>query len=537
MKGWALIIVAMLICIERPAAGGERWLVERARPAGAPAAGAAGAEAWAPAAAELMLRRDLGRLHGVTAPAKADVKTDIATLELNSLGSAKGETRITLGKFARASGLLVLDASPHADGNLEITLRVIDLGQAAREKTLSETAKGAADVESAVQRLAAGAAGFLGRTPSAEELAGMRRLSGLTKDGLIALAKGSEAKTPPEREALMKQATTLSPKAALAWHLYALELHAKGAMLDAISAYRGAITLEGDAPRTHYDLGNAFFDEKRYGEAASEYERAIALDPGEAASHENLVSALRMQNLGDMVAVLDEYRKATAGYDKSAVVHAETGRMLAGLAKVTEALAELRRAKELDPRDTVARYNLAHALEQAGKDDEAVSEYKELITLAPNYAKALNNLGRLYEKKGKDPLALYHYQKAVEYAPDYALAWNNLGILYGRRGQGRLEMEAFRQEVKLTPKDPFAYYNLGVACHRAGETKNAIEAYKKALELTPDDKPTHWQLAHAYERAGLWNLANAEWNAVLKLTPTPEEKATAEKHLKENEGK
>jgi Flp pilus assembly protein TadD len=98
-------------------------------------------------------------------------------------------------------------------------------------------------------------------------------------------------------------------------------------------------------------------------------------------------------------------------------------------------------------------------------------------------------------------------------------------------------MEAFRQEVKLTPKDPFAYYNLGVACHRAGETKNAIEAYKKALELTPDDKPTHWQLAHAYERAGLWNLANAEWNAVLKLTPTPEEKATAEKHLKENEGK
>lgn len=532
VKRTALIVAVISICLVRPAAG-ERWLIERA----SGAQGLSAEDSWAPAAAELLLRRDLGRLRGLTILAKPDVKSDVATLELNRLSSAKGETRVLLGKFARAGGLIALDVARKPESeDLELTARVVDLTQPEREKALSETVKRSGDMEPAVARLAASAAEFLGRPAAADELARMGSPSFLTRDGLVALARGIEAREPAERELFLKQATMLSPRAPLAWHLYAQELHASAKTLDAISAYREAIKLDGEEARVHYDLANAFFDEKRYAEAAAEYGRAIALDPTHAASHENLVSALRMQKLAPE-GVLGEYRKLAAPYEKVAVVHLEIGRLLAGTGKFAEAVEEFRRAGDLDPRDPVVRFDLAHTLEQSGKEDEAFYEYKEAIKLAPNYAKALNNVAALYEKKGKDRLALFYYQKAVEYAPDYALAWNNLGILYGRLGMNRLEMEAFRNQVKLTPKDPVAYYNLGVACHRSGQFKSAIDVYKKALELKPDDRPTHWQLAHAYEREGLWNLANGEWRKVLELAPTPEEKATAEKHLKENEGR
>ena len=526
--GRRVFVLTLLVLLMCRAALGERWLIERA-----PDAGLAAADRWQLAAAEVLLRYRLAQLRGVTLLSKSDVASDVATLGLERLSSATGEVRVKLGKFARASGLIEL-AAPVGRGG-QVGLRAIDLTRADREKSWRVAVKldDADDINVRMHMLAIESARLLHRVPSEDEVVRMKRRTQLSLDALVALAKGTDARTDAERELLFKQATMLAPEAALVWYLQARQLHATGQNLEAISAYRRAIRLDGEQTSYHYDLANAFFDERRYAEAATEYERAISLDPSHAPSHENLIRVRKRQGLKPD-AVLAKYRELTSARLETPVVHLQVGRLLVGMKKLPEAIAAFREAVKLDASDPIGQFNLAHALEQAHKEAEAIAEYKRAVELAPNYAKAHNNLAFLYEKNGKETLALFHYQRAVKFAPDYALAWNNLGILYGKRGKHRLEVEAFRRQVKLTPKDPVAHFNLGVAYHRTREYKLAIASYKKSLELKPDDKLTHWHLAHAYERAGIWNLANDHWRKVLSLNPTPEEKTTAERHIREN---
>ena len=503
----------------------DRWLIERGP---SPADLAADASAL-PAAAELLIRRDLAELQGVALASKADVKSDIITLELNRLSSAEGDTRVSLGLYARAKALVAIDITGGATPQL--TLRAIDLTQPAQEKSFSAPLD-PAKLEESAAALCAQAAEFLGRKPTPAQLARMQSPTGLSAESLAALGRCVGSQDAAERELLARQAAQGSPKSALAQYLYARELHAAGRPTDAISAYREANRLDDAVSAYHYDLGNAFFDDKRHDEAIAEYARAVALDPSHAESHENFIRAHEAK--GDAPdAVLAAYRALVAPYPDLAAAHVNLGRLLARLGKFAEAVDELHKACDLAPMDPVVRYDLGHVLEQAGKETEAFYEYKEAIKFAPNYAKVHNSLGRLYEARKKDNLAVYYYTQAVKFAPDYAAAWANLGVLYGKRDKGPLEIEAFKQQARLTPTDPAAHYNLGVALQRSGDAKGAIERFKKALELSPDDKPSHWQLAHAYERARLMNLAAAEWRKVLSLAPTPEEKATAERHMAE----
>jgi len=519
------------MCVCRAGAA-ERWLIERA-----PAEGLAADDRWQLAAADLLVRNALARLRGVTLVSKSDVASDVAALELSRLSSATGDVRVTLGKYARANGLIVIDVD--ATVRNCVGLRVIDLRHPDREKAIAGQLLDADEMDGAAALMVRHIGETLGRPPSAEELA---RISGhpkslkgrLTREVLTALGKGIDARDDAERGLFFRQATALAPESPVAWYLHARQLHSGGENLEAISAYRRAVNLDGEVVAYHYDLGNAFFDERRYCEAEGEYRRAIELDPSHAPSHGNLIRAWKALE-GKPEEMLRSYAALMgARFETTSAAQLEAGRLWWEMGKPAEAVAAFRKAAALDADDPIGHFNLAHALEQSGKPDEAVAEYKRAVELAPNYAKAHNNLAFLYEKRDRETLALFHYQQAVKFAPDYALAWNNLGILYGRRGMHRLEVEAFRRQVRLTPKDPLAHFNLGVAYHRTREYRAAIACYRKSLELKPDDKPTHWQLAQAYERASVWNLANDHWRKVLSLDPTPEEKTTAERHIREN---
>ncbi|HUV39413.1 MAG TPA: tetratricopeptide repeat protein, partial [Planctomycetota bacterium] len=299
------VIAAVVVVGVSGVCAGERWLIERGPTVGQPD------RAVDAAAIELLLRSKLSELRSVTLLSKGDVKWDVSTLELVRLHSAKGETRVTLGKFARARALIAVDVLgvPGHEG-FRVSLRVIDLSQENREQTFEAKVEPPGP-EAAVTKLALDAGAFLGRKITPDELARMNRPTRLTADALVALAKSLDAKTPVERELFTRLATAHAPEASLAWYLHARALHETGRPLEAISAYRRAIRIDDAGTACHYDLGNAFFDEKRYDEAAAEYRRVITLDPAHAAAHENLVRALAMQKLApdDLLA---KYRETTA---------------------------------------------------------------------------------------------------------------------------------------------------------------------------------------------------------------------------------
>ena len=68
--------------------------------------------------------------------------------------------------------------------------------------------------------------------------------------------------------------------------------------------------------------------------------------------------------------------------------------------RVEEALAELKRAQELDPLSLIINSVLGFAFDTVGKSDEAITQLHKTIEMDPNFANAHGMLGNVLEHQG-----------------------------------------------------------------------------------------------------------------------------------------
>jgi tetratricopeptide (TPR) repeat protein len=90
------------------------------------------------------------------------------------------------------------------------------------------------------------------------------------------------------------------------------------------------------------------------------------------------------------------------------------------------AIAQLRKAIEIDPKHAGGHNNLGNALRAKGKVDEAVAEFRKAIELDPKVAQPHNNLGLALRSQSKLEEAIAEFRKAIEPDPKLAQAHNNL---------------------------------------------------------------------------------------------------------------
>ena len=91
-----------------------------------------------------------------------------------------------------------------------------------------------------------------------------------------------------------------------------------------------------------------------------------------------------------------------------------------------EAIAEFRRAVEVDPSYVAAHFNLAYAYERAQRFDEAIAQYKRALQLEPDNVFGLNNLGVLYTNKRQYDEAIKVLEQAARIEPSNTTVPKNL---------------------------------------------------------------------------------------------------------------
>jgi tetratricopeptide (TPR) repeat protein len=96
------------------------------------------------------------------------------------------------------------------------------------------------------------------------------------------------------------------------------------------------------------------------------------------------------------------------------MAHNNLGIALRGKGQIDKAIAEHRRAIELDPKLAAFHNDLGNALTDKGQLDEAIACYKKAIELGPTNAMAHANLGITLYGKGQIDEAITCYGKAVE---------------------------------------------------------------------------------------------------------------------------
>jgi TolB-like protein/DNA-binding winged helix-turn-helix (wHTH) protein/Tfp pilus assembly protein PilF len=154
---------------------------------------------------------------------------------------------------------------------------------------------------------------------------------------------------------------------------------------------------------------------------------------------------------------------------------------LAAVGKTDEAIAELRKAHELDPLSVIIATDLAKRLCFAGNYDEGMEQFRRILEIDPNFVQAHYFLSQVYELKGLFPEAIAEAKK-IKPPEDVPYTLGQLGRIYalqGRKREAYAIVDQFLRLSKGTYVDPADIAKIYIAL---GEKDAAFVWLERAFE-------------------------------------------------------
>ena len=225
------------------------------------------------------------------------------------------------------------------------------------------------------------------------------------------------AKAPDYAQAYSGLADTYALLGDWQWGVMA----AKEALPAAKAAAIKALELDNTLGEAHTSLGFALsgFDWD-WASADKEFRRAIDLNPGYATAHHWYAWHLSL------------------------------------MGRHQEAIAEMRKARSLDPLSLIINADLAEVLLIAHLYDESVQQSRRTIEMNPDFALAHNQLAEAYLQKHQRDDAITEFQKAVQLSGGSPICTANLARAYASSGRSA---EAGQLLTALQKRSNFAYSN------------------------------------------------------------------------------
>jgi TolB-like protein/DNA-binding winged helix-turn-helix (wHTH) protein/Tfp pilus assembly protein PilF len=191
--------------------------------------------------------------------------------------------------------------------------------------------------------------------------------------------------------------------------------------------------------------------------AEKEFRRAIELNPGYATAHHWY--AWHLSVLGRHGEAIAEMQKARSLDPLSLIINAETGELLLIAHFYDESAQQSRKTIEMDPDFALAHNQLAEAYFQKHMSDEAIAEFKKAVQLSGGSPICTANLARAYAASGRsaDTAPLLADLKARS-SPAYSNA-AEIALVYAALGDKAQAMiwlergytERFNPSVLLRP--------------------------------------------------------------------------------------
>ena len=158
------------------------------------------------------------------------------------------------------------------------------------------------------------------------------------------------------------------------------------------------------------------------------------------------------------------------------------GLYLTAIGRFDEAIAEMRRAQELEPTSLGVTWNTGMALYFARRYDRAIEEFQQAIELEPNFAIGFEGLGLAYERLGKYGEAVAALEKAVALSQRQPSDLAFLGEAYalaGRRADARRILEELNDLSRMRYVLPYLVaYNYAAL----GEPDQVFALLEKTFE-------------------------------------------------------
>ena len=317
------------------------------------------------------------------------------------------------------------------------------------------------------------------------------------------------------------------------------------------------VRLQPQIPEGHSALGTVLAEMGRPLDAATEFETAAKMRPGDSAIESNLAmayaqagktaKAIEHFRLADEISkqpqqagldppFYDAYGRALAKAGKTAEaerVFLEEEKLTGPRAEVSDAIGTLyaqqgkweaarkrfEHALEADPTYVKARVHLA-VVQRTQKDLQgALNTLEPVLNAGSPNADVLMEAGRTLAAAGRDEDALKQFEAAEKADAKTAGVQLEIAMALQRMGRQGEAVPWFEQAVEREPKNEIALTNLGLALTLTGKGKDALELFNRALALNGNDPVAYKDLGVCHLQLSAFDEAIEDFKRALALEP------------------
>jgi Flp pilus assembly protein TadD len=181
---------------------------------------------------------------------------------------------------------------------------------------------------------------------------------------------------------------------------------------------------------------------------------------------------------------------------------AESGLREADRAAFRRALEEFIAVQTYNADRPEGRTSLANLHAQRGEAEKAIAQYRKAIELDPTYIQAYANLADLYRARGAESESEAALRTGLARNPTAAALDYALGLSLTRQKRPAEAIKAFADAVRIDPTQPRYAYVYAVAQNDAGRAKEALQTLEAARKRNPYDRDVLTGLAHYTAAAG-----------------------------------
>jgi tetratricopeptide (TPR) repeat protein len=267
----------------------------------------------------------------------------------------------------------------------------------------------------------------------------------------------------PQEQAVLKNVKVVNPEAYEAYlkGRYFWNKRTADGLKKAIDYFNQAIEKDPNYAQAYSGLADSYalLGDWEYGvlapkeafpRAKAAATKALELDNALGEAHTSLAFSLDLFDW-DWASAEREFRRAIELNPGYATAHHWYAWHLSEMGRNSEAIAEMRKAENLDPLSLIISADVAEILLVAHSYDQAIEQSRKTIDMDPNFAVAHYELGQALVQKHMYKEAIAELQKAIELSGGSTTCTSNLAFAYAASGR-RKEAEKILSDLKNRSK-------------------------------------------------------------------------------------
>jgi len=318
----------------------------------------------------------------------------------------------------------------------------------------------------------------------------LRDILSLQSQVAQAIAGEIQVKLTPQESASLAKSRTVNPQAYETYlrARYSWNKRTPEDLNKAIESFKAAIEIDPTYALAYTGLADSYSLLSIYGDvppreamprAKAAAERALEID-GALAEPQATLANVEWAYDWDSAAAEAGFRKALAANPNYASAHQWFAVYLSNHGRHEEAIAEILRARELDPLSPIIEANIWMDYYYARRYDRAIDELRRAVERDPNYWVTHSILGQTYLAMGRTADATAELEKARSLPPESVRTRSMLGRAYAVAGRRAEAQRLVEELLSLSRKRYVPPVYMAIIYIGLGEKEKAFTWLEKA---------------------------------------------------------